>query len=230
MVRVWKPKPTGKGTLTAPWNLPEAGSDSGFRPQPVACTMRRYFRLFDDITVPKRWHLGAATLADATEARLRAGLCFEFSEAPNIPVTHAGRPLDFTLTSFAVPVANGRLADAVNAVAGADVQSVPVGIVGHDGMIVLNALRVLRCLDEGHSEFLKWTKQDHRADLADQYRQITKLVLDGAAIPHDVHIFRIEGSLVELVVSEAVKDAMERVGCLGAKFLELQISGSDPAA
>jgi hypothetical protein len=21
MVRVWKPKPTGKGTLTAPWNL-----------------------------------------------------------------------------------------------------------------------------------------------------------------------------------------------------------------
>jgi hypothetical protein len=24
MVRVWKPKPIGKATLTAPWNLPNA--------------------------------------------------------------------------------------------------------------------------------------------------------------------------------------------------------------
>jgi hypothetical protein len=125
-------------------------------------------------------------------------------------------------------VVNNRIADTANAVVGADVQFVPVGIAGQDGMLVLNALRVLCCLDEEHSEFVKWTKQDHRAELAGQYRQITKLVLNNAAIPHDVHVFRIEGSLVELVVSEAVKDAMERVGCLGANFIELQISGERP--
>ena len=59
-------------------------------------------------------------------------------------------------------------------------------------MVVLNSLRVLRCIDEERSEFVKWTKQDHRADLAGQYRQITKLVpgcrADGPAErtrPHD---------------------------------------------
>ncbi|HTN87244.1 MAG TPA: DUF1629 domain-containing protein [Sorangium sp.] len=111
-------------------------------------------------------------------------------------------------------------------VAGADVQPIPVNIAGQPGMFVLNTLRTLRCVDELHSEFIKWTKQDHRADLAGQYRQITKLVLDEAKIPRDAQIFRIEGSLVELIVSAAVKDAMERVGCLGAKFIELQTSGT----
>ncbi|MGK4000938.1 imm11 family protein [Sorangium sp. So ce1024] len=188
--------------------------------------MRRYFRLLDDVTVPKRWHLGAATLADGTEPRLRAGIPFESSEIPSVPVTHAGRVLDFTLTSFAVPIASSRLADAVATVVGADVQRVPVDIAGQLGMVVLNALRVLRCVDELHSEFIKWTKQDHRPDLAGKYRQITKLVLDGAKVPHDAHLFRIEGSLVELIVSEAVKDAMVHVGCLGAKFIELETSGT----
>lgn len=188
--------------------------------------MTRYFRLLDDVTVPKRWHLGSATLADGTEPRLRAAIRFESSETPSIPVTHTGRVLDFTITSFAVPVANRRLTDAVTDVAGADVQPIPVNIAGQPGMFVLNTLRTLRCVDELHSEFIKWTKQDHRADLAGQYRQITKLVLDEAKIPRDAQIFRIEGSLVELIVSAAVKDAMERVGCLGAKFIELQTSGT----
>ncbi|WP_129580174.1 MULTISPECIES: imm11 family protein [Sorangium] len=182
--------------------------------------------MLDDVTVPNRWHLGSATLADGTEPRLRAGIRFEASETPSIPVTHGDCVLDFTITSFAVPVANRRLVDAVTAVAGADVQRIPVNIAGQPGMVVLNALRTLRCVDELNSEFVKWTKQDHRADLAGQYRQITKLVLDEAKIPCDAHIFRIEGSLVELIVSEAVKDAMERVGCLGAKFIELQTSGA----
>jgi hypothetical protein len=153
--------------------------------------MTRYFRLLDDLMIPKRWHLGAAALADGTEPRLRVGIRFDSSEIPTIPITHTGRALDFTLTSFAVPVVNRRLADAVSALAGADVQVIPVRITGQTEMFILNALRVLRCVDEGRSEFVKWTKQDHRADLAGQYRQITKLVLDSSTIPRDAHVFRI---------------------------------------
>jgi hypothetical protein len=94
-------------------------------------------------------------------------------------------------------------------------------------MVVLNSLRVVRCLDEGRSEFIKWTEDDHRADLAGQYRQVTKLVLERSAIPVDAHFFRIDGWLVALVVSEVVKDAMERVGCFGAKFIEVSADPSD---
>jgi hypothetical protein len=109
----------------------------------------------------------------------------------------------------------------VKGVAGNEVQCIPVVIPGQADMVVLNALRVLRCLDETRSEFIKWTKQDHRADLAGQYRQITKLVLDVAAIPSSSQMFRIEGSLVELVVSLEIKEVMESIGCLGAEFIEL---------
>lgn len=40
-------------------------------------------------------------------------------------------------------------------------------------------------------------------------------------VPSDAHFFRVEGWVVALIVSEAVKEAMERVGCMGAKFMEL---------
>jgi len=158
--------------------------------------MTAYFRLVDDMTIPNRWHLGFATLSDGSEPRLRAGFRLDSPESLSIPVTHAGSPLEFTLTSFAVPVATGKLASAVSVAAENEVQVAPVCIAGQTGMAVLNALRVVRCLDESRSEFVKWTTQDHRADLAGQYRQITRMVLDPLRIPTDAHFFRIEGSLV----------------------------------
>lgn len=181
----------------------------------------KYFELLDDISLLNRWHLGEVTLNDGIEPRLRAGIPFEQTGNLTAPVTRPGRVLDFSLTSFAVPVATRQLAEVVAAVAGPDVQKLPVDIAGQAGMMVLNAVRVIRCLDEGRSEFIKWTKQDHRADLAGQYRQVTKLVLDSRAIPSDAHFFRVEGWLVALIVSEAIKNAMEREGCLGAKFIEV---------
>jgi hypothetical protein len=186
--------------------------------------MKTYYRLVDEIAIPMRWHLGWAELADRTEPQLRSGLRFESSEIPSIPVTSAGHILDFSITSFAVPVVTKQLADAVSATAGADVQCVPVSISGQSGMVVLNSLRVVRCVDESRSEFTKWTEHDHRADLAGQYRSLSKLVLDATSIPANARFFRIEGSLVELIVSEDVKATMESVGCFGAKFIELETS------
>ena len=139
-------------------------------------------------------------------------------------VHHVGRVLDFCLTTFAAPIATSALAEAVQSVAGADVQCIPVTISGQTGMYVLNCLRVIRCLDESKSEFLKWTEQDHRADLAGQYRQVTKLVLERSPIPIGAHFFRIKDWDVALIVSETVKNAMERVGCYGAEFTELEMA------
>lgn len=68
---------------------------------------------------------------------------------------------------------------------------------------------------------MKWTKEDHRADPAGEYRQVTKLFLAPDRIPSGAHFFRIDGWLVAVIVSDAVKDAMERVGCKGAKFIAL---------
>lgn len=186
----------------------------------------KYFELFDDVSVPNRWHLGVVTLADGTEPRLISGAPLDPESDVAIPISRPGRALDFSLTSYAVPVANRSVAVAIASIAGSDLQIVPAEISGHERMVVLNVLRVVKCLDEIESEFIKWTKQDHRADLAGQYRQVTKLVLDLDAIPPDAHIFRIEGWVVGLIVSEQVRHAMERVGCVGAKFIDVGLCHS----
>jgi hypothetical protein len=182
--------------------------------------MRRLFQLRDDVTTPGRWNLGEVRTAAGVEPLLDAGTPFSGgTEELQAALTKNGRVLDFSLTSFATPIASSAIASAVEAIAGPDVQCIPVKVGGQSGMKALNALRVISCLDESRSEFIKWTMHDHRADLAGQYRQVTKLFLDPKAVPHDAHFFRIQGWLVALIVSEDMKNAMERVGCLGAKFV-----------
>ena len=184
--------------------------------------MTRFYDLSDQVdAVPDRWHLDWARLRDGTEPALSDGVRFESLERPVIPVTHSGLVLDFSLTSFGVPVATKVLADAVAAVARSDVQCVPVEIPGYGELVALNSLRIVRCIDDKRSEFIKWTKRDHRADLAGTYRQVTNLVLDRKAIPPDAAFFRLKGWEVALIVSEPVKMAMERAGCFGAKFTEI---------
>ncbi len=92
---------------------------------------------------------------------------------------------------------------------------------GASGLEILNALRVIQCIDEARSEFIKWSGASRtiggsRWTLSADH----KLRLDQAPIPEDAHFFRLEGWHVAPIVSEPVKVAMERVGCLGAKFVE----------
>src|SRR5215510_2571737 len=108
----------------------------------------KYFRLLDDVTAPGRWHLGEVTMSDGTEPEFIEGTRFDLVGSLAVPVTHPGQVLDFSLTSFAVPIATRTLANEVIATAGQDVECIPIEIAGQAGMVVLNALRVLRCLDE----------------------------------------------------------------------------------
>jgi hypothetical protein len=180
--------------------------------------MSEFFKLSENVEVPGRWHLGTIRTTDGKIPRFIAGIPFTGNHELDAEVSHPGRVLDFCLTSFAVPVATNALAREIQAIAGGDVQCVPVNIAGQSGMYVLNAVRLVPCLDETRSEFIKWTERDHRADLAGQYRQVTKLAIDASAVPQGSHFFRIQGWSVALIVSKQIKDAMESVGCFGAEF------------
>jgi hypothetical protein len=138
----------------------------------------------------------------------------------NAPISHPGKPLDFTLSSFSVPIVNGALARLLRKQAAADVQIFELGVGAHE-MYALNVTRALECLDEKKSEFIKWRPEDGRADRLGGYRQVTKLVLDPTAIPANAKMFRVKGWLVALVVSEELAHAMTRHGCSGAKFLDI---------
>jgi hypothetical protein len=182
----------------------------------------RYSDLADDMTVPNRWHLGELVYdGKDVSGALWVGRRFEGATPLDGKVDREGRELDFCRSSFAVPVAGGGVAQTIATVAGSSCQRIPVRLPGHDGFEVLNSLRVVKCLDEQHSEFIKWTDRDHRADLAGQYRMVTQLKILPDQVPRDASFFRVEGWLIALIVSETVKMAMEQVGCVGATFVEV---------
>jgi len=184
----------------------------------------RFFRLDDDVHVPGRWHIGDVRASSDPVPDLLSTRRLPADIALSAPVSHRGRALDFCLTSFAVPVAKRALADVIKAAAGvADFQVVPIIIVGQpvDGFAIPHCLRTVECLDETRADFTKWTSEDDRAERVGQYRMVVDLAIDTKKVPPDVHFFRVWGWEVALIVSQAIKEVMERTGCLGAKFYEV---------
>ena len=182
----------------------------------------KYYRLLDDVHIKDRWHLGEVTSrVDGSTLDLRLGVRMDSQIILESQITHAGQALDFCLTSFATPVARKGLAHALAAVSHDDLQLLPVNIGTDKSFEIINVVRVISCLDEKRSEFVKWSKADHRSDLAGQYRMVTDLKVDPAQIPRNVNICRITGWLIAIVVSDTAKAAMENAGCVGAKFQEV---------
>src|SRR4051812_29487207 len=103
----------------------------------------RYFRLLDDVHIAGRWHLGevkqqgglATDLLDACPAHV---------ERLEVAVSAPGRELAFCLSSFATPVATTELAGAMAAVAGPDLECIPLLVDGRTGYLALNALRSVK--------------------------------------------------------------------------------------
>jgi len=187
--------------------------------------MMKYFDLVDEMTSIRRWHVGEIFLPDGSAPVLVDGTRLNDPRRLRADIHHVGYVLDFCLTSFGVPIATKAVANAITSIVGLDLQCLPITISGQSGMMVLNALRVIRCIDERRSEFLKFTEDDPvRPDLAGRYRSLPKMVLDRGAIPADAHFFRIKDWEIALIVSEVVKNAMERVGCYGAEFVELEMT------
>jgi hypothetical protein len=178
-----------------------------------------YFRLLDDLSIQGRWHLGEIIDCSSNSAlELWQGVAAPEGTTIRAEVTDIGEPLEFCLSSFAVPIARSNLARAIASVGERDLQLIPVDIPGHPGFEILNSIRVIRCLDEQKSKFVKWTAGGDRPDLVGQYRMVTKLIINPADIPPDAQFFRILGWRIALIVSETVKSAMESCGCSGAKF------------
>lgn len=177
-----------------------------------------YFRLIDNVGLPGRWHLGEVVDSMGISHECRDGARIAPEMSFQIPIEQEGNPLEFCLTSFGVPISTDRVGRAIEAVAGADIQRLKADIGGKGDFEVLNSVRLIECLDEMRSEFLKWSENDSRPDLAGEYRMVSKLRVDLLKVPQDAHFFRIRGWRIALIVSEQVKCRMEEVGCNGAIF------------
>ena len=92
---------------------------------------------------------------------------------------------------------------------------------GHAGpYFILNTLRVIRCIDEARCvEVRYFTPEDGQPEKVGQYRVVSGMRIDPAKV-EGARIFRPWGWTVALVVSEDLKQALEREGVTGTKFTE----------
>ena len=183
----------------------------------------RYFELEDDMTGIPRWHLDRVVSTDGSIPSLRAGVKCDLTDL-QVAVHHAGPSLQFTMTTFGVPIAVLPLSIAFTSLAQNDVQILPCAVSGDCGYAAINVLRILPCIDDALTVGIKWTADDHRSDLAGQYRRIDKLMVDPSKIPEDAQVFRMKDYQRIIIVSETMKQAMEAAGCHGAVFVPVELS------
>jgi hypothetical protein len=181
----------------------------------------RFYQLSDEVEkAPNRWHIAEIVADGGTEPDFWSHSRYAGALLTAI-IGREGRQLEFSLTSFgANPVAARNLAAAIETVAGADVQRIPLIVPGYAGFEVINTLRLVDCIDEQRSdEAIRWTEADDPfPQQKGQYRSIIGLRIRPSAVPPGMHVFRPMGWKVALIVSAQVKKAMEVVGCFGARF------------
>jgi hypothetical protein len=139
-----------------------------------------------------------------------------------LPVDHPGKSLDFSLTGLAIPVVHVRVAAVFAELAPEDVQLFPVEIQGQpDQFCILVATRAIRCIDDAACKEVElWTPEDGRPEKVGEYRDVYGMRIDASKVG-DIQVFRTWGWTVALIVSEEVKDALERIGATGTKFQEV---------
>ncbi|MFP2904049.1 imm11 family protein [Pyxidicoccus sp. 3LFB2] len=103
-----------------------------------------------------------------------------------------------------------------------DVQLFPVEVEGQpEPYFILNATRLVKCIDDSACEEAKYFKpEDGQPEKTGTYRSVMGLRIDKSLVGN-VKVFRTWGWPLALIVSEPIKEALERTGATGMKFTEV---------
>ncbi len=188
---------------------------------------RRYFELFDDIYTPGCWELDDPTDQSGQEMAnpwmFRKGEPVQMEESLRVPISRPGRPLDFSMAGVGVtPVVHAKVASILNRLAPDDVQLFPVNVASQsEPYFLVNVTRVVKCIDDEASEEVQyWKPEDGRPEKVGKYRAVSGMRIDPSKVG-DARVFRTWGWTIALIVSEEIKEALERAGVTGVKFKEV---------
>jgi hypothetical protein len=134
----------------------------------------------------------------------------------------AGVGLDFSLAGVSIPVVSSQFVQVVQRLGLQEVQFLPIQVENHPGpYFILNALRILRCIDDARCEEVRyWRPEDGQPEKVGQYRSVAGLRIDPTKV-EGARLFRPWGWTLALLVSEDVKEALEREGVIGTRFTEV---------
>jgi len=185
----------------------------------------RYFKLTDDVYIAGRWELGEPVDSEGQEVdpwQFTKGSAVHVRERLRVPIKRPGPPLHFSFTSLATPVVHTQVAALLSELAPNDVQFIPVDIASQpDQFHIFVATHLIRCIDDERStEVRYWKPEDGRPEKTGQYRSVYRLRIDPSKVG-DAKVFRTWGWDIALIVSEEIKEALERIGATGTKFKEV---------
>ncbi|MET0406356.1 MAG: DUF1629 domain-containing protein [Cystobacter sp.] len=185
---------------------------------------QRFFDLADDVYVSHRWHLASPVHGNGRKARdwdFKRGTPVHVEGRLKIPIKIAGRPLDFSEAGSRVPVVHVKVASLLAERAPGDVQLIPADVEDQpEQYLVLVATRLIRCIDEEASEVSFWKPEHGVPEKVGHYMGVDRMRIDKAKVGN-VKVFRPEGWSSALIVSEELKDALERMGVTGTRFEEV---------
>ncbi|AEI62828.1 imm11 family protein [Corallococcus macrosporus] len=182
----------------------------------------RFFDLAENVQAGS-WYLGDPEDERGQEVEdpwlFRAGRPLQVAGPLRIPVDESGQALDFSTAGVGVtPVVHVRVAELFTELAPNDVQFIPVHIQGHpDQYLILVATKLIRCIDDTASKVQRWRPEDGLPTKVGQYYAVDDLRIDPSKVGN-AKVFRTEGWDIALIVSEDIKQALERVKATGVKF------------
>ncbi|WP_164013431.1 imm11 family protein [Pyxidicoccus trucidator] len=132
----------------------------------------------------------------------------------------AGPQRSFSVAnSGRTPIADERVASAFREFAPDDVQVFHIAVEScTNPFFIINATKCFKCVDEANSREVQLYPPDGAAlERVGTYRAIYGLRIDTSKT-ENARVFRIQGYQSALIVSEEIKNALERIGNLGVHF------------
>lgn len=182
--------------------------------------MTEYYWLFMELEIPGKWYLnhilgpdGKKILPSTFIQGRPVDPLPELTIIPNV----VGNPIDFTLTTFQVPVVSSAFAEIIAVMDAEAIQRIPVTISPSTaGFEILNVIRTVACFDYEKSRFTTYGEY-HPMEKQGKISAIVDLRI----FPEKTkgyHIFRLEEWILAIIVSETLKNVLEKEGLIGMKF------------
>ncbi|MFP2912649.1 imm11 family protein [Pyxidicoccus sp. 3LFB2] len=186
---------------------------------------RRLFKLYDDVYAPDRWELKGPVDAEGREPddvwQFTGGHPVKDPGPLWMKYDIPGRPLDYSHGGLDVPIVHTRVAEVLTRLAPQDVQLLPVQVEEQtDPYFILVVSRLVRCIDEKASRIQRWLPEDGVPEKVGQYSSVRDLHIDRSRVG-DAQIFRLQDWEVVIIVTEELKEALERSQATGMTFTEV---------
>lgn len=186
----------------------------------------KFYRLTEDMTILNKWYLSEINDVSYIEQwGFTTEPLFEISSALDIHIAEPGERNDYTENlTYNVPILSNK---AKSIFSKYDVSFSPINVYDLSdekiGEYYAMGVPIIECVNELESEFVKYQINDPiRPDKAGFYKRFYNLVLSENKIKN-MDIFRIEKYTIYLIVSERVKEDIEKAKLKGVCFEEVNV-------